>query len=52
MTEQMDWRAKQPSKVACVLEGLSVEELETLQAGIKRRISHRHLQRGSTKQSS
>ena len=40
MTEQTDWREKQPSQVACISEDLNDEELETLPAGTKRRTSH------------
>ena len=40
MTEQTDWREKQPSQVACLSEDLNVEELETLPAGTKPRTSH------------
>ena len=40
-TKQIDWWAKQPSQVAWFLEDLlSVEELETLPAGTKPRMSH------------
>ena len=40
MTEQIDWRAKQPSQMACFSNDLNVENLETLPAGTKSRTSH------------
>ena len=35
MTEQIDWRRKQPPQVACLWKILRVEKLETLPAGAK-----------------
>ena len=59
MTEQIDWREKQPSRVACFSEDLECWEAWDTTAGTKPRISHqwsprgeRGAERGSARQSS
>ena len=47
MTKQIDWRAKEPTCLACCSQNIwSVEELETLPTGTKPRTSHHWLPGG------